>query len=455
MKKNSLKYTYLFSFFLLIGLTGCDDILEVELPSNEFSSATVYASDPTAEAAVNGIYQSMVSITFYNYLHGTLGQTSDELIPRTGLSNVYITNEILEADGNVSVMWTELYKAIYNANSVVEGVSGSITLNAQKSREWIAEAKFLRAYCYFYLTNIWGDVPLVLSTNVDQSALAPRTAQSEVYNQIILDLTDASNDLPVSYANYNGQRIRAVKWTAEALLARVNLYRGNWSEAVSHASTVISQTANYGMIQGLTPANSPFTADNEEAILQLPYFNTLYSYEGSSLFTSAGNLMLRKGNAIFETGDARRTNWTSSVTATVGGTYLVPRKYKNAYVATPVERSTVLRLAELYLIRAEARVRLNNITGAQEDINVIRNRALLGSTALTDPNQLLALIALERERELFAEFGHRWFDLKRTGTIDQVLSVTAGKIWAPADSLFPIPESAIRSNPFLTQNSGY
>lgn len=135
--------------------------------------------------------------------------------------------------------------------------------------------------------------------------------------------------------------------------------------------------------------------------------------------------------------------------------FLAPRKYKNSYVATPVERSTVLRLAELYLIRAEAKLKLNDITGAQQDINVIRNRALLSSTTLTDPTQLAPLISLERERELFGEFGHRWFDLKRSGTIDQVLGATAGKIWSSTDSLFPIPDTAIRSNPFLTQNSGY
>nr|WP_315246715.1 RagB/SusD family nutrient uptake outer membrane protein [uncultured Flavobacterium sp.] len=455
MKNNFTKYASIFSFFLLIGLTGCDDMLEVELPSNEFSSATVYASDPTAEAAVNGVYQSMVSGTFYNYLHATLGQTSDEFLPKTGLANVYVSNEIIETDTNTSTMWTEFYKTIYNANSVLEGVSASTTLSASKSRQWMAEAKFIRAFCYFYMTNIWGDVPLVLTTNVDQSALAPRTAQSEVYNQIILDLREAAADLPADYSGYRNQRIRATKWAAEALLARVHLYLGNWNDASNYASSVISQNAVFEIVPELNDESSPFLVDNTEAILQLPYYNLSYTYEGSSLFTNAGNQMLRKGNTLFEDGDARRTNWTINVTASNSQSYLAPRKYKNAYLETPLERSTLLRLAELYLIRAEARVRLNNTQGAVEDINVIRNRAALASIGLTDPNQLLALIALERERELFAEFGHRWFDLKRTGTINQVLGATTGKIWSSTDSLFPIPESALRSNPFLTQNSGY
>ncbi|PJJ07826.1 RagB/SusD domain-containing protein [Flavobacterium sp. 1] len=455
MKNNSIKYTYIFSFFLLIGLTSCNDLLEVEIPIDQLSAKTVYASDPTAEAAVNGIYQSMVTTTYYGSLNYVLGETSDEFILKTQLSNVYTTNELLDTDGTIGTMWTEFYKTIYNANNVIEGISASQTLSETKSKQWIAEAKFLRAYNYFYMTNIWGDIPLILSTNVDITALAPRNKQTEIYNQIIKDLEEASVDLPTNYDNYTTLRIRATKWAAQALLARVNLYLGKWTEVSSYATAVINETETYKMITALSSTNSPFIADNKEAILQIPYFNTVYTYEGGTLYTTAGTYMLRNGNTLFETGDARKTNWTGTTVAADGATYTIPRKYKNAYTTTPIERSTILRLAELYLIRAEARVKLNDITGAQQDINVIRNRALLGNTTLTDPNQLLDLIALERQRELFAENGHRWLDLKRTGKADQVLGAITGKIWASTDSLFPIPESARRSNPFLTQNQGY
>jgi hypothetical protein len=455
MKNNPIKYTYLVAFLFLVGLISCDDILDVELPSNVLSSSTVYVSDATAEAAVNGIYQSMVTDTYYNFLHTNVGQAADELLPNSLIPNVFVTNEIPETDGIVGSMWSQFYKTIYNANNVIEGVGASTTLSPTKSKQWIAEAKFTRAFCYFYLTNLWGDVPLVLTTNIDKSALAPKTAQSEVYTQILLDLEQASADLPVDYKNYRSLKVRATKWAAEALLARVNLYMGRWSDASEHASVVLDQAGMFGMITDLSSDNSPFIADNDEAILQLPYRNFLFSYEGGSVFTDAGGYLLRNSNSLFEPGDARQTNWTISIVAEDGKTYFAPLKYKNSFVSTPVERSTVLRLAELYLIRAEARARLNNSAGAQSDINVIRDRALLPATTLTDPAQLLALIAKERQRELFAEFGHRWFDLKRTETMNQVLGATQGKLWATTDSLFPIPEEAIRSNPFLTQNSGY
>lgn len=456
MKNISIKYTSIFSFFLLLGITSCDNALDVDLPSNQLSSESVYASEPTAEAAVNGIYQSMVADFFYNRVHTVLGETADELVPRTGIANIYSSNEIPETDGTINTNWGELYKTIYNANNVIEGLTKSTSINAVKSKQWIAEAKFLRAYSYFYLTNLWGNVPLVLTTDVDVSALLPQSSQETVYAQILLDLTDASKDLPADYKNYDQERIRATKWAAEALLARVNLYLERWNEASSHASAVINETGTYGLITGLTDTNSPFIADNKESILQIPYFNVDYTYEGSSVFTTAGTLLLRKGNALFETGDARKTNWTIDINDRLGVFLgIAPRKYQNDFGDSPSERSTLLRLAELYLIRAEARVKSNDITGAQQDINAIRNRALLDNTTVTNPNQLLDLIALERQREFFAENGHRWLDLKRTGKLDETLSVLSDKIWKSTDNLYPIPEPAIRSNPFLNQNSGY
>lgn len=456
MKNISTKYTCIFSFFLLLGITSCDNALDVDIPSNQLSSENVYSTEATAEAAVNGIYQSMVADFYYNRIHALLGQTADELVPRTGIANIYSSNEIPETDGTINGNWGELYKTIYNANNVIEGLTKSTSLNAVKSKQWIAEAKFLRAYSYFYLTNLWGNVPLVLTTNIDVSALLPQSSQETVYAQILLDLNDASKDLPTDYKNYDQKRIRATKWAAETLLARVNLYLGKWSDASGHASAVINQTGTYGLITELTESNSPFIADSKESILQIPYFNVDYTYEGSSVFTTGGTLLLRKGNALFETGDARKTNWTVDIKDRFGVFLgIAPYKYHNDFSGTLAERSTVLRLAELYLIRAEARVRSNDITGAQQDINTIRNRALLDNTTLANPNQLLDLIALERQREFFAENGHRWLDLKRTGKLDETLSVLSDKIWKTTDNLYPIPEPAIRSNPFLNQNSGY
>jgi hypothetical protein len=120
----------------------------------------------------------------------------------------------------------------------------------------------------------------------------------------------------------------------------------------------------------------------------------------------------------------------------------------------PLDHSTVLRLAEQYLIRAEARTQQNNIAGAQADVNVIRHRAGLGDTPANDKESLLTAIDQERKHELFNEWGHRWLDLKRTGRADAVLSAIKPQ-WKPTAVLFPIPESEIINNPALKQNPGY
>jgi hypothetical protein len=115
----------------------------------------------------------------------------------------------------------------------------------------------------------------------------------------------------------------------------------------------------------------------------------------------------------------------------------------------------VLRLAEQYLIRAEARARLGKVPESQADINAIRSRSGLSNTTAADPAALLLAIEKERQVELFSEWGHRWLDLKRTGRADAVLGAEKPTDWQPTDALYPIPQNEILSNPLLTQNLGY
>ena len=457
MKKGIKTLKYLSTGFLLFAAMSCDNMLDVNLPTSELDSSTIYQSDETAEAAVNGIYASMVTSTYYNALHTVLGETSDELVLNTLLDNVYTSNEIPVDDSYMSSMWTELYKTIYDANAVIEGISSSATLTNALAVNWIGEAKFLRAYCYFYLVNLWGEIPLITTTDVEENALAERSSIASVYDQIMSDLNEATIALPEDYTNYSSNRSRATRWAAYALRARINLYLENWEEAESDASQVISQTSLFSLVTGLTSTNSPFILNSNEAILQLAYYNVTYTYEGSAVYTTSGTYMLRNGNSLFQSGDARLTNWTITVTGADNNTYLAPRKYKNSYSSTPSERSTLLRLAEVYLIRAEARVEQNNLDGAIQDLETIRSRAeLTGSGAADDNDQasILAAIYSERQREFFAECGHRWLDLKRTGTVDSVLSGIKSQ-WSSNDALYPIPEKAINTNPNLTQNTGY
>jgi hypothetical protein len=157
----------------------------------------------------------------------------------------------------------------------------------------------------------------------------------------------------------------------------------------------------------------------------------------------------------FESGDQRKTNWLKS-TVVSGSTYYYPFKYKQRSPVTGVnmEYSMYLRLAELYLIRAEARVHQNKLSEAVADLNVIRSRAGLSNTPAGTFDEILSAIYKERRIEFFTESGHRFFDLKRTMTIDSVMKAIK-PLWSSNAALFPIPQSEILLNPNLSQNPGY
>jgi hypothetical protein len=159
----------------------------------------------------------------------------------------------------------------------------------------------------------------------------------------------------------------------------------------------------------------------------------------------------------FEVGDKRKASWVISGTQD-GQPWSHPFKYKSTSSDTVLtEYYTVFRLAEQHLVRAEARAKLGKLTAAnsaESDINIIRDRAGLGPTTAQTKEELLAAVAQERRVELFSEWGHRWFDLKRTGKADEVLSLIKPG-WQPEDKLYPIPYDERQLNPNLTQNPHY
>ena len=162
---------------------------------------------------------------------------------------------------------------------------------------------------------------------------------------------------------------------------------------------------------------------------------------------------------MFDINDARRNNWIGTFTDGVE-TWFYPFKYKvvptNTQPNPPITESlTIFRLAEQYLIRAEARAQLSNVAGAQEDLNIIRSRANLPNTTANNQALLLEAIQEERRFELFTEGSHRFFDLKRTGQIDAILSAIKPN-WETVDQLYPLPQSDFDKNPNLRpQNPGY
>jgi len=470
------KICFLFIFLAtLLSQAGCRKFVEIDPPKTGIVSTSVYESDASAAAVLTGIYSRLIEnpqgVISGNYSIGYLcGLSADELTNYSTDDNKiqFYTNSLTALRFNY--FWSDLYQQIYVTNAAIEGISKSSNLSVAVKEQLLGEARFLRAFFYFYAVNLFGDVPLLLSTDYRQNNVAQRAPISSVYDQIVKDLEEAKSLLTDSYRSASNkvtdERVRPNKGTAVALLARVYLYRQEWQKADNEASELIANSSLYNIAQ---PLNNVFLKESSEAIWQFQsvypgantfdgYFYVLLSPPGSGQYeVSISNELISQ----FENGDKRLTEWIGSFTTDSITYYHYSNKYKvNALdESVPVTEYTIaFRLAEQYLIRSEARVQLGKIDGALADLNAIRSRAGLSQVTFTTKEEVLAAIYHERQVELFTEWGHRWLDLKRTGLIDAVMNRVAedkGGSWNTSKQLFPIPATEIQKNSHLNQNNGY
>jgi hypothetical protein len=464
--------------------SGCKKQVQVDAPYTTINAGNVFNDDATAKSALTGIYTQMAnspafsgsrSIELYS------GLSADELSLYSGVTDsrliAHYTNS-LASNGTADLgtdAWKSLYSFLYQANSAIEGLSASTNVTPAVKQQLLGEAKLLRAFYNFYLVNLYGDLPLQLTTDYKLNAGLARAPKAAVYSQIEKDLSEAYSLLSSDYLDgnlnkYTGivERLRPTKWAAAALLARIALYNGtsSFNKAESFATEVINNVGFYG----LDSLNGVFLKNSKEAIWQLQPVNSGRNTEDATTFilTSTGPTNTTDRPVYlsdtlfksFETADQRKTKWISNVTA--GSIkYNFPFKYKNNG-ATVTEYLMVLRLAEQYLIRAEARAQQGNTIGALNDLNLIRNRAGLPNySGATDNTSLLTAVFRERQFELFTEWGNRWMDLKRSGNIDGVMTgmttiKTSGNVqWLSYKQFYPLPFSDIQQNKNLVQNAGY
>ncbi|RKR82384.1 putative outer membrane starch-binding protein [Mucilaginibacter gracilis] len=384
-----------------------------------------------------------------------------------GLKQLY-TNNLASIDNVSTPYWAALYKSIYEANAAIEGVSNSKKLTSSVKNRILGEAYFDRAFMYYYLVNLYGDVPLALTTDYKLTSVLKRSAAADVYNQIVNDLLQAKDYLDSQYLDFNlknvtTERVRPNQMAAYALLARVQLQRKNYLAAEEAATKVIENKPTYNIVApeqvflknsdetiwALQPVRA-FLNTNQAQIFILPVTGPDFSYP-----VYLSNSLV---NSFESNNDLRKSKWIGSVI--VGSqTYYFSYKYKVPAIGTDIfEYDIVLRLAEQYLIRSEARAEQNKISDAQADLNIIRSRAGLANTVANNTSDLKAAILKERRVELFTEWGHRWIDIKRTGTIDQIMTqaaVVKGSTWESFKALFPIPYQEIVKDSQLTQNTGY
>ncbi len=456
-------YTGLLSFALLLcSLGSCKKYLDVGEPATQLNGNAVFENDNTAIAAQLAIYTAMESEGLAHTLLINTGISSDECtnhrtsVDATGLA----TNNITPENNIINSIWTSLYKYIYQSNAVLEGVGKSKSISGAVRNQLTGEALFTRAFCHFYLVSLFGNIPVITTTDPVINAIASQKAIAETYAAIQEDLILSKQLLSPQYVAANNtvttERVRPNKFTAAALLARIYLSTGQWTAAETEADSLINLSSVYSLTTNL---NSVFLKNSSETIWQLmavlPKFN---SYTGGFIQPTGTPSLISLTPQLISTflpADNRKAAWTKNVTVGVQS-YTYPYKFKVGQNAASVtEYTMVFRLGEQYLIRAEARARQNKLNEARSDLNAIRNRAGLPNTTAFSQAELLSAIGIERSLELFAEFGDRWLDLKRTGNADLVMPGIKGSSWTTQDQLYPIPQNEIIRNPNLLQNPGY
>lgn len=332
---------------------GCRKLLENGTPPNQLTTDKVFADSASAEAALVSAY-AYLNVNVDPALNRYLGLYTDELnytLSDQSVSDFYL-GKVAVANTADLTAWRSLYQVVYRANDVIGQLAVS-DLPVPTRAQFTLEARFLRAYAYFQLVNIWGNVPLLLTTEVNANRSAAQALPEAVYAQIVSDLVAARDGLGAAY--HGAGRVRANKWAAAALLARVYLFRGDWANAEAQATAVLGS----GLYTPLPAAANVFLAGSTETILSVYTVNGFITDAPVLIPTTlTGALTFPVSNALtgaFEAGDQRKVNWLRSYVSG-SATYTYPYKYHNRAANTSAaENLVLLRAAELYLVRAEAR----------------------------------------------------------------------------------------------------
>ncbi|TVT41974.1 RagB/SusD family nutrient uptake outer membrane protein [Hymenobacter setariae] len=449
---------------LVLALGACSSYLDVQ-PREAIADNATIVDQQSSLTALNGVYSALGSSGYYGTSFQSIGYLGGGDIQWTGTQSQvqeFVSHNVRSDNSTVSTVWSSIYVTINRANHVlanVPTVSDPLLTNALRN-QYLGEAYFLRGLAYFDLARTFGGVPLILQptrTATDNQGIA-RASQADTYAQALRDLDAAEPLLPNPTTLGANDRYRATRKAAWALKARLHLYQGNWALAEDYATRVISDQSNYQLV---APFNAWFANNargTRESIFEIFYNGTteVNGHRSNWQPTANGGTRQWAPNAglvaLLTTAPNNTPGGRSTLLANLGTTW-----YGNLYYRNPgSDPSYVLRLAEQYLIRAEARARQNKLTDALADLNAVRTRA--GLTASPATTQAAILQVIEEERRLeFALEPHRWFDLVRTGRAATVFAdpLSSGAPLPAFRLLLPLPISQLQVDAALVQNAGY
>lgn len=444
--------------FLLKTTISCEKLVEVEIPNNQIEKGLVFEDVQTANASLAGLYAGLYnSSPIAGDQAGELfGTYTDDLdcyasVSTNGTFDLY-RNQQIAANPTIYSFWASAYQNIYTANAIIEGVDNSSTLPSNEKSRIKGEALLIRSILYFYLQQIFGDIPYVVSTNYQINQSLSKTPSSEVLTKLESGLSQAANLLTDEYRN--AERIYPNKKTAQLMLAKIYMLQQRWNDA----ETVLKGIVQSPLYQFENNPAKVFQKSGAHILWQLKPKNqgdgtkeaSTYYFNNSAPHNYALSQDLLNS---FSNTDLRKQNWMMAV-AFNGSTWYRADKYKNRTNNT-TEYSIVFRLDEVYLLLAEALVQQNILAQALPYINATRQRAGLSTltNTMTQP-ALLDEIVLENRKEFFTEMGHRFFDLKRTHRLNTLIGVKPN--WKSYHDLWPIPQQELLLNANLKpQNNGY
>jgi hypothetical protein len=470
------------TILLLLALSSCQDILDKE-PLGILDADSFFQTADDAVQAVNAAYKPLTFSSENNNFYWAFAEfPSDEAVvggdgSRPGFVELDFftytprTNEFND-------FWRLNYQGITQANTVIEKVPG-IDMDVTLKNRVLGEAYFLRAYYYFQLAQVFGNVPLLTKITPPDELKVPATPRADVFQQVVADCELAASLLPVTHPGSDVGR--ATKGAALALAAKTALYEKNWEQVLGYvgqvkALGVYALMADYeDNFREETQNNSESVWEIQHANLELGVGNSLNQWWASKKFGDGYGFaeVTQEFVDAFEPGDPRRKFTVASNNEPYFGliyknsfssTRFSPRKYLQPD-STATQKAdgdinyTAIRYAEVLLWEAEALAELGRTAEAQAPLEEVRARAraqaddpatALPPVTTTDQAAMIEAVRHERQVELGFEL-HRFFDLVRWGLADQKLpDFEPGK-----HEVFPIPQKERDLNPALAQNPGY
>lgn len=454
MKTN---YRYMITLAVVAITVSCSDFLEMEVPKDQIDQSKVFNDDRTATSALTEVYTLMRNNGFLSgnkdgmgFLMGCYTDELEVTAPQVTDYKYFYESAVLSTNTAVQNLWNNTYRQLYLVNNVLEGLEHATEISEPVQRQLRGEALAVRGLLHFYLCQTYGDVPYVTGTDYSVNRRLGKVSVPNVMHLALQDLTTAEDLLDVNYPSV--EKVRINKVVTQAILARVYLFAGKYPEAKNYAQMVIENP-----IYGLENVEDLFLKDSTSAIWQFkPAVDTGNALEADTYFFPSSPAPYAKLSTNFlqdfEMGDLREVYWTKHV-GTQGDAYA--SKYKQRGFSVSAEYSVIMRVEEMYLIAAEASAQIGEFAQCEHYLNLLRIRAQLPLVATVSKDECLAAVMQERRVELFCEFGHRFYDLKRWKLLDVKLSPLKNR-WQSQFEVLPLPEKELLLNPgLLPQNVGY